>query len=136
MTMKFTKISSILEWNDAKAADERLAKKVSSKLQLGDIYFTYNVPLQVQIIYNKEEDPKSGINFKKSTILNYMPRKYRAQTQRLDEIFDMACEPTVKDIKDFMKVSGLILENLSKQFKSFKPLKLDNSMIYYPNTAH
>ena len=133
--MKLNKTFAILEWNDAKAAEERLARKVSSKLQLGDIYFTYNVPLQVHIIYNKEEDPKSGISFKNSTILNYMPRKCCARMQCFDEIFDMKQRPTAKDVKDFMKISGLVLENLAKQFKNFKPLKLDCSEIYYANTA-
>ena len=135
MKLKFTKMSDVLEWNDAKPAEERLAKKVSKKLLLGEVYFSYNVPLQVQVVYNKEEDPKSGIDFTKSTILNYMPRKCTVQQEFLSEVFNMAKIPDAKDVKDFMKISGLVLENLSKQFKSFKPLKLDNSMIYYPNTA-
>lgn len=135
MKLKFTKMSDVLEWNDAKPAEERLAKKISKKLLLGEVYFSYNVPLQVQVVYNKEEDPKSGVDFKKSTILNYMPRKCTVQQESLSDVFNMAKIPDAKDVKDFMKVSGFILENLSKQFKSFKPLKLDNSMIYYPNTA-
>ena len=133
--MKLKKTFAILEWNDAKPAEERLAKKISKKLLLGEIYFSYNVPLQVQVVYNKEEDPKSGIDFTKSTILNYMPRKCAVHQELLSEVFNMAKIPDAKDVKDFMKVSGFILENLSKQFKNFKPFKLDYSEIYYPNTA-
>lgn len=127
---------NILEWKTAKPSEERLAKKVSKKLQLGDIYFRYNVPLQVWISYKKENDPKSGIDLKKSRMLNYMPRKECSMFESLSDVFDMSQNIAVKDIKDFMAVAGIILANLAAQFKKFKPLDSDNNYVYYPNTRH
>ena len=128
--------TSILEWNGATPAEERLAQKVSKKLQLGAIYFSYNVPLQVWIAFNKEEDPKSGINFKKSQILNYMPRKECTEFLSFEDLFSSVNDVTDKDIKDFMKVSALVLENLARQFRKFNPLKLNRCEIYYPNSRY
>ena len=126
-------IATILEWNGATPAEEHLAQKVSKTLQLGTLYFTYNVPLQVWIAFNKEEDPKSGINFKKSQILNYVPRKECTEFLSFDNLFSSVNDVTDKDIKDFMKVSALVLENLARQFKKFSPFNLKRNEIYYPN---
>lgn len=70
-------MEKILEWKGARRADEKLAQKVAK--QVGSLYFSYNVPLQIYIVYNEDEKPKSGINIYQSNILNYSPRKDRLQ---------------------------------------------------------
>lgn len=122
----------ILEWRGAKPKDEALAKKISKKLQLGSIYFTYNVPLQIWIGYNEDDKPKSGISLKKSLILNYMPRKEACKMESLSNIFSNDVEVTAQDLKDFMKISALIIKNLAKQMEKFNPFS-ETSYVYYPN---
>ena len=125
----------ILSWNDVDPKDEEAAKRISQKLQLDDIYFAYNVPLQIWIAYNKGDEPESGINLSESRILNYMPRKERCETEALDEVFSSGVDVTVDDIKEFMRISALIVKNLAKQMENFDPLGgEDCNYIYYPNT--
>lgn len=124
--------SPILEWKDAKPEDEALARKISKKLQLEKLYFTYNLPLQIWISFNEEENPKSGINAHESIILNYMPRKETCEMLPLDEVFNSYEEITAQDIKDFMKVSAIVLKHLASMMDSFNP-KDKSPAIYYPN---
>ena len=125
---------NILEWIGVDPKDEALAKQISKKLLFGETYFTYNVPLQIWIGYKKERDPKSGIDLDKSQILNYMPRKDECRMENLSDIFSSSVNVTAKDIKDFMKISSLILKNLARLMDNFDPLKLDRNCVYYPNS--
>ena len=52
----------------------------------------------------------------------------------LDKVF-ITKKVTAKDVKDFMKVSALVLENLAKQFKTLNPTKDPDPSIYYPNCS-
>ena len=126
-------MEKILEWKGAKRADEKLAQKVAK--QVGSLYFSYNVPLQIFIKYNENGKPESGIDICQSEILNYMPRKDRCEFITLDKVFVNAKKVTAKDVKDFMKVSALVLGNLAKQFKTLDPTKDPDPCIYYPNCS-
>ena len=125
--------NKILEWKGAKRADEKLAQKVAKKV--GELYFTYNLPLQVNIVFNEDEKPESGIDLDSSVILNYMPRKERCERLSLRDVFtlDDGNPVTAQDIKDLMKVSAVILEHLAEQFKKFNPSKNSEPVIVYPN---
>jgi len=127
--------SKILEWDGVDPKDEEAAKRISQKLQLGEVHFAYNVPLQIWIAYNKEDEPESGINLSESRILNYMPRKERCEMEALDEVFSSDVDVTADDLKEFMRISALIVKNLAKQMENFDPLGgEDRNYIYYPNT--
>lgn len=126
--------SPILEWKDAKPEDEALARKASKKLQLGKLYFAYNVPLQIWINYKEDDDPGSGIDLSESNILNYMPRKERCEFLNLDEVFSTSEDITAEDIKEFAKVSALILRNLAARMERLDPLG-KNHIVYYPNDS-
>lgn len=123
--------SKILEFSHATPEEEAAAKRVSQKLGLGEIYFTYNIPIQVFLGYNKENDPKSGINLKESCIWNYMPRKNTMVEETLDELFSSSETVTDKDIKDLMVVTAAILRNLGKEMLKLGEGKTDT--VYYPN---
>jgi len=104
----------ILEWEDAES--EFIAKCVSKNLKLGRIYFTYNLPLQIHIIYKDGKERKtpcslkSMIDMDKSYILNYMPRKEQLCTLKFSELFIKP--PSKHDLEDFTEVSAEILSHL------------------------
>ena len=129
----FKKESPVLEWKDVDPKDEAAAKAISAKLDLGDIYFSFNVPLQIWIIYNVEDQPRSGINLEESQVLNYMPRKERCEMQSLADIFSADAKVTPEDIKEFMRISALVMKNLARQMEKFNPLDLKKNSVYYPN---
>lgn len=125
----------VLEWKDVDPKDEAAAKAISAKLDLGDIYFSFNVPLQIWITYNVEDQPRSGINLEESQVLNYMPRKERCEMQSLADIFSADAKVTPEDIKEFMRISALVMKNLARQMEKFNPLDLKKNLVYYPNSS-
>ena len=129
--LEFNHNSLILEWKGAKPEDEELAQKVAK--QVGSLYFSYNVPLQVYVEFNEDGKPESGISIENSTILNYMPRKQRCELLKFWQVFENIEHVTAQDVKDFMNVSALILEHLAEQFKKLDPAKDPEPCIYYPN---
>ena len=129
----FKKECPVLEWKGVDPKDEAAAKAISAKLDLGDIYFSFNVPLQIWITYNVEDQPRSGINLEESQILNYMPRKMRCEMQYLADIFSADVKVTPEDIKEFMRISALVMKNLARQMEKFNPLDLKKNSVYYPN---
>lgn len=44
-------MDNILEFSHATPKEEAAAKRVSKKLDLGEIYFTYNLPIQIFLAY-------------------------------------------------------------------------------------
>ena len=124
-------MEKILEWKGAKPEDEKLAQKVAKKV--GELYFTYNLPLQINIVFNEDEKPESGIDIDSSVILNYMPRKERCERLSLRDVFILDTNVTAQDIKDLMKVSAVILVHLGEQFRKLNPAKDPESVIVYPN---
>ena len=131
----FKKESPVLEWKDVDPKDEAAAKAISAKLDLGDIYFSFNVPLQIWITYNVEDQPRSGINLEESQVLNYMPRKESCEMQSLADIFSADAKVTPEDIKEFMRISALVMKNLARQMEKFNPLDLKKNLVYYPNSS-
>ncbi len=131
----FKKECPVLEWKGVDLKDEAAAKAISAKLDLGDIYFSFNVPLQIWITYNVEDQPRSGINLEESQILNYMPRKMRCEMQSLADIFSADAKVTPEDIKEFMRISALVMKNLARQMEKFNPLDLKKNSVYYPNSS-
>lgn len=129
----FKKECPVLEWKGVDPKDEAAAKAISAKLDLGDIYFSFNVPLQIWITYNVEDQPRSGINLEESQILNYMPRKERCEMQSLDDIFSSGVKVTPEDIKELMRISALVMKNLARLMEKFNPLDLKKNSVYYPN---
>lgn len=123
--------NKILEWKGARREDEKLAQKVAT--QVGSLYFSYNVPLQVYIEFNEDGKPESGINIENSNILNYMPRKERCEFLTFGQVFENIEHVTAQDVKDFMNVSALIPEHLAEQFKKLDPAKAPKPYVYYPN---
>ncbi len=121
----------ILEFKHATAEEEAAAKRVSEKISLGETYFTYNLPIQVFLGYNEDDNPKSGIDPHKTCVWNYMPRKNQMAEETLADIFSDPDSLTKDDIKDLMVVTAAILRNLGKEM-----LKLGNGKtdcVYYPN---
>ena len=131
----FKKECPVLEWKGVDPKDEAAAKAISAKLDLGDIYFSFNVPLQIWITYNVEDQPRSGINLEESQVLNYMPRKERCEMQSLADIFSADAKVTPEDIKEFMRISALVMKNLARQMEKFNPLDLKKNLVYYPNSS-
>ena len=123
--------NKILEWRGVKPEDEKLAQKVAKKV--GELYFTYNLPLQVYVEFNEDGKPESGISIENSTILNYMPRKERCELLTFGQVFENTEYVAAQDVKDFMKVSALVLEHLAEQFKKLDPAKDPEPYVYYPN---
>ena len=125
--------SPILEWKDAKA--EIAAKHISKNLRLGRTYFTYNLPLQIYIIYKDGKERKtpcllkSMIDMDKSSILNYMPRKEQLCTLKFSELF--INPPSKQDLKDFTEVSAEILSHLGDLLVEVGRRRSDD--VYYPN---
>lgn len=128
-------MKKVLEWSDADPKDEAMAKRISKKLQLGEIYFSFNVPLQIWIIYNEDENPESGINLEESAILNYMPRKEGCRMENLSDIFSSDEEISTDDLQDFMRVAAVILRNLARRMDDFNPLDMKKNLVYYPNQS-
>lgn len=124
-------MDKILDFSHATEEEEAAAKRVSQKLGLGEIYFAYNLPIQVFIGYNEEGNPKSGINLSESCIWNYMPRKNAMAEETLEELFSSSEEVTAADIKDLMIVTAAILRNLSKEMLKLGEGKI--ATVYYPN---
>ena len=123
--------NKILEFSHATAKEEAAAKRISKKLGLGEIYFTYNIPIQIFLTYNEEENPKSGIDPRKTCVWNYMPRKNRMDEETLADLFSDPDSITKEDVKDLMVVTAAILRNLGKEM-----IKLGNGKtdcVYYPN---
>ena len=121
----------ILEFSHATAEEEAAAKRVSEKISLGELYFSYNIPIQIFLAYNEDDNPKSGIDPYRTCVWNYMPRKNRMDEETLADIFSDPDSLTKDDIKDLMVVTAAILRNLGKEM-----LKLGNGKtdcVYYPN---
>ena len=123
----------ILEWEDAES--EFAAKQVSKNLRLGRTYFTYNLPLQIHIIYKDGKERKipcslkSMIDMDKSYILNYMPRKEQLCTLRFSELFIKP--PSKQDLDYFTEVSAEILTHLGDLLIEVGCRRKDD--VYYPN---
>ena len=121
----------ILEFSHATAEEEAAAKRVSKKISLGEIYFTYNLPIQVFLAYNEDGNPKSGIDPYRTCVWNYMPRKNRMDEETLADIFSDPDSLTKADVKDLMVVTAAILRNLGKEMIKLGEGKTDT--VYYPN---
>ena len=123
----------ILEWEDAES--EFAAEKVSKNLRLGRTYFTYNLPLQIHIIYKDGKERKtpcllkSMIDMDKSYILNYMPRKEHLCTLKFSELF--INPPSKENLDDFTKVSAEILAHLGDLLVEVGMRRSDD--VDYPN---
>ena len=122
---------NILKFSHATPEEEAAAKRVSEKLDLGEIYFTYNLPIQIFLAYKEEGNPKSGIDPHETRVWNYMPRKNRMDLQLLADLFTDPDSITKDDIKDLMVVTAAILRNLSKEMLKLGEGKTD--IVYYPN---
>ena len=123
--------NKILEFSHATAEEEAAAKRVSKKISLGEIYFTYNLPIQIFLAYNEDDNPKSGIDPYRTCVWNYMPRKNRMDEETLADIFSDPDSLTKNDIKDLMVVTAAILRNLGKEMIKLGEGKTDT--VYYPN---
>lgn len=121
----------ILEFKHATAKEESAARRLAKKLNLGAIYFAYNIPIQIFLAYNEEDNPKSGIDPYKTCIWNYMPRKNRMDEESLADLFANPDSITKNDIKDLMVVTAAILRNLGKEMIKLGEGKTD--CVYYPN---
>ena len=124
-------MDNILEFSHATPEEEAAAKRVSKKLDLGDIYFTYNLPIQILLSFKEDGDPQSGIDPYKTSVWNYMPRKNRMDEQTLADLFIDPDSITKDDIKDLMVVTAAILRNLGKEMLKLGEGKIDT--VYYPN---
>jgi hypothetical protein len=121
----------ILDFSHATAEEVAAAKRVSEKLGLGEIYFAYNVPIQVFLAYKEEDNPKSGIDPYRTCVWNYMPRKNRIDEETLADIFSDPDSLTKDDFNDFMIATSAIFRNLSKEMLKLGEGKTDT--VYYPN---
>lgn len=121
----------ILEFKHATAKEESAARRLAKKLNLGAIYFAYNIPIQIFLSYNEEDNPKSGIDPYKTCIWNYMPRKNRMDEESLADLFADPDNITKDDVKDLMVVTAAILRNLGKEMIKLGEGKTD--CVYYPN---
>lgn len=125
--------SPILEWEDAEA--EIAAECISKNLKLGRTYFTYNLPLQIHIIYKDgkcRKTPclmKSKIDMDKSWVLNYMPRKEQLCTLKFSELFIKP--PSKGDLEDFTEVCADILSHLGDLMIEVGRRRKDD--VCYPN---
>lgn len=124
-------MDNILEFSHATPEEEAAAKRVSKKLGLGEIYFAYNLPIQIFLGYKEEDNPKSGIDPYKTCVWNYMPRKNMMDEETLADIFSDPDSITKDDIKDLMVVTAAILRNLGKEMLKLGEGKIDT--VYYPN---
>ena len=124
-------MDNILEFSHATPEEEAAAKRVSKKLDLGEIYFTYNLPIQIFLSFKEDGDPQSGIDPHKTCVWNYMPRKNRMDEQTLADLFTDPDSITKDDIKDLMVVTAAILRNLGKEMLKLGEGKTD--CVYYPN---
>lgn len=133
MAKRKNDLPPILEWEDAET--EFAAECVSKNLRLGRIYFTYNLPLQIHIVYKDgkyRKTPclmKSKIDMGKSWILNYMPRKEQLCTLKFSELF--INPPSKENLDDFTKVSAEILSHLGDLLVEVGNRRKDD--VYYPN---
>ena len=130
---KNDELPPILEWEDAES--EFAAEQVSKNLRLGRTYFTYNLPLQIHIIYKDGKERKtpcslkSMIDMDKSCILNYMPRKEHLCTLKFSELF--INPPSKQNLEDFTEVSAEILTHLGDLLIEVGRRRKDD--VYYPN---
>ena len=124
-------MDNLLEFSHATPEEEAAAKRVSKKLGLGEIYFAYNIPIQIFLAYKEGGDPQSGIDPHKTYVWNYMPRKNRMDEQTLADLFTDPDSITKDDIKDLMVVTAAILRNLGKEMLKLGEGKTD--CVYYPN---
>ena len=124
-------MDNILEFSHATPEEEAAAKRVSKKLDRGEIYFSYNLAIQIVLDYMEDGDPKSGIDPYKTGVWNYMPRKNRMDEQTLADLFTDPDSITKDDIKDLMVVTAAILRNLGKEMLKLGEGKTD--CVYYPN---
>lgn len=124
-------MDNILEFSHATPEEEAAAKRVSKKLDLGEIYFTYNLPIQIFLAFKEDGDPQSGIDPYKAGVWNYMPRKNRMDEQTVADLFTDPDSITKDDIKDLMVVTAAILRNLGKEMLKLGEGKTD--CVYYPN---
>lgn len=133
MAKRKNDLPSILEWEDAKA--EIAAEYVSKNLKGGRTYFTWNLPLQIHIVYKDgkyRKTPclmKSKIDMNKSWVLNYMPRKEKTCILKFSELFIKP--PSKGDLEDFTEVSAEILTHLGDLLVEVGRRRKDD--VYYPN---
>ena len=120
-------MDNILEFSHATPEEEAAAKRVSKKLDLGEIYFTYNLPIQIFLAYKEDGDPDPY----KTGVWNYMPRKNKMDEETLADLFTDPDSITKDDIKDLMVVTAAILRNLGKEMLKLGEGKTD--CVYYPN---
>ena len=118
-------MDNILEFSHATPEEEAAAKRVSKKLDLGAIYFTYNLPIQIFLAYKEEDNPKSGIDPHKTCVWNYMPRRNRMDEQTLADLCTVADSITKDDIEDLMVVTAAIVRNLGKEMLKLGEGKTD-----------
>lgn len=124
--------SRILLFKDATSEEEAAAKRSSLDIaSLKEIYFRYNLPLQVFLIYNIEGDPRSGIDPQRSWIMNWMPRKGVVEKMTFGQLFGSEAEVTPQVVEDFMRASAACLRNLGSQMLKLGWRKTDN--VIYPN---
>lgn len=133
MTKRKNDLPSILEQEDAET--ELAAEHVSKNLQRGRLYFTWNLPLQIHIVYKDgkyRKTPcliKSKIDMDKSWILNYMPRKEKTCVLKFSELFIKP--PSKEDLEHFAEVSADILSHLGDLMIEVGRRKKDD--VCYPN---
>lgn len=130
---KNDELPPILEWEDAET--EFAAERILKNLRLGRTYFTYNLPLQIHIIYKDGKERKtpcllkSKIDMDKSHILNYMPRKEQLCTLKFSELFIKP--PSKQDLEDFTEVTADILSHLGDLLVEVGRRRKDD--VCYPN---
>lgn len=88
-----------------------------------NIYWAYNLPLQVYPQHENKDDESSPVI--STSILNYMPRKHTCEMLDLEECFDGLVR------EEFFNKAADILENLAKHMRK---AAIDPShTVYYPD---
>lgn len=94
--------------------------------KLNDIYWTYNIPLQVWPVRQEEENKDSPIVGYE--VLNYAPRKSSCSTMNSSDFKDLLKE---QNEEEFFNNAADKLEALAKKFRQMA--KKEISHIYYPD---
>lgn len=90
-----------------------------------DLYWTYNLPMQMFPIHQDEEDSKSPVI--DYSIVNYMPRKASCATFNLSEVLEDQTH------EEFCEAAAAHLEHLAKLFRQIGRKEIEH--IYYPDNG-
>lgn len=91
------------------------------KSEKNTAYWTFNLPLQLWPENGEDEEgPVTGYR-----ILNYMPRRERCETLRLEDCLGDQTK------EEYLEQAALVFENLAKLFRQAK--KNPEYHIYYPD---